>query len=338
MGHGAASVSPNTMALSHRQGVKLTRCMRPDSTPAAARPAPPSPNLLRQPPQQDASLAHDGAGLTLGVFDSGLGGLSVLQALRQQMPRAHWIYVADSGHAPYGERDGEFVSQRSLRIAQYLWGAGAHALVVACNTATAAAVKTLRAHAKERPVIGVEPGVKPAVALSRNKRVGVLATPGTLQSEKFRQLTKAHGRDAHLVLQACPGLAAQIERGHAHGSVLADMVERFAGPLREQDVDTVVLGCTHYPLIAGLWQQAFGPQVHLVDTATAVAAQTMRQTAAWAVTMPSGAPPGSPKPAMEVSLAPIQAQLLSTGDPETLSAMAQDWLGWTTAAQHLLLP
>jgi glutamate racemase len=213
--------------------------------------------------------------LCIGVFDSGVGGLSVLRALRQTMPDAQLLYVADSGFAPYGERDESFVVERSRRIASFLRAQGARLLVVACNTATAAAVHLLREDDPHWPVVGVEPGVKPAVAASRNKRVGVMATRGTLASEKFRRLIAAHGAGATIVPQACPGLAHAIETGDLDAPELLALIERHCAPLRVAGVDTVVLGCTHYPFVAHHIRAALGPQVQLIDTAEAVAQRTL---------------------------------------------------------------
>lgn len=224
----------------------------------------------------DTSL---GEGLRIGLFDSGLGGLSVLKDLRQHMPFAQLLYIADSGNAPYGERDDAFIAGRALAISAFLLSQGAQVIVVACNTATAMAVHTLRQRWPQVPIVGVEPGVKPAVALSTNKRIGVLATPGTLASDKFKRLIEVHGQAALIVPQPCPGLAKEIEAGQLDSPALRALVEAFSQPLREADVDTVVLGCTHYPFVAPLFQRALGPHVRIIDTARAVSRQTQRVSA-----------------------------------------------------------
>jgi glutamate racemase len=211
----------------------------------------------------------------IGVFDSGVGGLSVLRAIALAAPHARLLYVADSGHAPYGERDDAFVQARSLWIADFLLRQGAQAIVIACNTATASAGMLLRERLAPLPVVGVEPGVKPAAALTRNGRIGVLATSGTLRSDKFAALARAHAGANELVLQACPGLAKAIEAGDLDAPLVRQLVETYCAPLRERGVDTVVLGCTHYPFIAHHIQAAMGPGVVLVDTAQAVARRTL---------------------------------------------------------------
>lgn len=245
--------------------------------------------------------------LRIGLFDSGVGGLSVLRALQTLAPHAELLYVADSGHAPYGERDDAFVQQRSLHVAQFLRGQGVQVLVVACNTATASAIALLRHTHAGLPIVGVEPGIKPAVALSRNGRIGVLATEGTLRSEKFRRLMHAHAGQAQLHLQPCPGLALAIEQGDLDGPAVRDLVARFCEPLRQQ-VDTVVLGCTHYAFVARHIQAALGPDVRLVDTADAVARQALAQC-----TPPTAAPAG-------------RVHLWTSADAAALRRIAQRWL------------
>jgi glutamate racemase len=211
----------------------------------------------------------------IGVFDSGVGGLTVLRALHAQLPGVPLIYVADSAHAPYGDRSEAYIVQRARSISQFLLEQGAKLIVVACNTATAAAIATLRAEF-DLPFVGIEPGIKPALAQSRSGRVGVLATPATLRSAKFRALLQAHAAHAAPVLQPCPGLADAVERGDLQSPELHAMIRRYCAPLRAAGCDTVVLGCTHYPLIAAAIQAELGTQVRLLDTAEPVARQAAR--------------------------------------------------------------
>ena len=198
-----------------------------------------------------------------------------MQAVRARLPHAELLYAADTAYAPYGDRSEDFLCDRSERIARFLCDQGAQMIVVACNTATAAAVARLRAASPGLPLVGVEPGVKPAVALSAARRVGVLATTRTLASEKFRRLAEAHADGATLVLQPCPGLADAIEAADARGSGLDVLVERYCAPLRDAGVDVAVLGCTHYVFARDLFERAL-PGVRLVDTAEAIARQTAR--------------------------------------------------------------
>ncbi|MFZ4552576.1 MAG: glutamate racemase [Aquabacterium sp.] len=265
-----------------------------------------------------------GEGHRIGVFDSGLGGLSVLQALRARLPHAEMLYVADSGHAPYGEKDVAHITARSLHISRFLLGQGADAIVVACNTATAAAVHALRAQWPHVPIIGVEPGVKPAVKQSPGKCIGVLATPGTLASEKFRQLVARHVHEARITLQACPGLAKEIETGVLDSPRLRELVTVFSAPLKEAGVDTVVLGCTHYPFVRALFSHAFGEHVSIIDTAEAVARQVARQL--------------NGTPSNDNSLSPPhkgETRLWSSGDPKHLSETVHRWLGLRAEARPL---
>jgi glutamate racemase len=222
----------------------------------------------------------------IGVFDSGVGGLSVLRHMRAQLPHEHVLYFADSAFAPYGDKSEQVVAARSLAVAQFLVAQGAKALVVACNTATVAAIKLLREHYPDMPIVGVEPGLKPGAAASRNGKVGVLATDGTLAGEKFlllrEQITAA--TQAQFLLQGCTGLADQIELGELDSDATAAMLRRYIVPLLDQGADTLVLGCTHYPLvqaaIEAIIASATARQVMLVDTGEAVARQLSRLLAA----------------------------------------------------------
>jgi glutamate racemase len=217
------------------------------------------------PPESPASRRR------IGVFDSGVGGLSVLRELRRALPGHALHYLADSGHAPYGERDEAHVIDRSMRVVSHLVEHDARAVVIACNTATAVAVSQLRAAWPQLPFIGVEPGIKPALALSPSGRIGVMATAATLSSDKFRRLVATHGAGQFIHLQACVGLAAAIERGELDAPDLLALIDTHCRPLREADVDTVVLGCTHYPFVQAAIQGALGSHVQIVDTAIAVA-------------------------------------------------------------------
>jgi glutamate racemase len=218
----------------------------------------------------------------VGIFDSGVGGLSILRHIRAQLPHEHLVYVADSGFAPYGDKSEQVVAERSLTIARFLIARGAKALVVACNTATGAAVKLLRERFPEMPIVGVEPGLKPAAAASRNGRIGVLATEGTLAGAKFLQLRDqiSEATGAQFLLQPCRGLADQIEFGELDSSATSAMLARYIAPLLAQGADTLVLGCTHYPLvqasIADVIASSGARDVVLVDTGEAVARQLGR--------------------------------------------------------------
>ena len=212
---------------------------------------------------------------SIGVFDSGVGGLTVLRALRATLPEARLIYVADSAYAPYGDRSDAFLLERSRQVTRFLIEEGARLIVVACNTATAAAIAALRSEF-DLPFVGIEPGIKPALARSDTRRVGVLATPSTLRSAKFRALLHTHASADEPVLQPCPGLADAVERGDLAAPDLRQLIHRYCAPLHAAQCDTVVLGCTHYPLLAQAIRAELGPRVHLIDTAEPVARQAAR--------------------------------------------------------------
>lgn len=254
-------------------------------------------------------------GRPIGVFDSGVGGLSILRALQAELPHEQFVYFADTGHAPYGERSEAFVIERSLAIAQTLVAThGAKALVVACNTATAAAITALRAAWPLLPLVGLEPALKPAAVLSRTRRIAVLATRATLASAKFAALHAGLRQQAEFILQPCDGLAAAIEAGDAIKTIaLSDRYTRGLGSFGSENgqIDTVVLGCTHYPFAAVHLQACVGPAVQLVDTGEPVARQARRLLEAGGLLLQDGA--GS-------------LQLLSTGALADLQAAARRWL------------
>lgn len=264
----------------------------------------------------------------IGVFDSGVGGLSVLRALHGALPAASLEYVADSGHAPYGEREPGFVLDRSRRIARFLQQRHVQMLVIACNTATAVAVQALRQSAGGLPIVGIEPGIKPAAALTRSGHVGVMATHGTLGSPKFRQLlqqvSSAAPASAGLTfhLQPCAGLAQAIERHAPDSETVKACIDTHAAPLKAAGCDVVVLGCTHYPLAAGAIRQVFGPAVELVDTSLAVARR--------ATALANGLTPAPGGGGDEASI-----RLWSTGETEVLEALAARSLGQALRASRV---
>lgn len=214
----------------------------------------------------------------IGVFDSGVGGLSVLREIRRELPGENLLYVADSGHAPYGDKPGHQIETRSIAIVEFLLGQNAKAIVVACNTATTMAVETLRSRYSV-PIVAMEPAVKPAAMHTRSGVVGVLATSRTLGSDSFAKLSARFGADVSLLMQACPGLVEQVEAGDLSGSKTRALVERYVAPLLEKNADTLVLGCTHYPFLAPLIQEIAGPSVTIINPAPAVARELRRRLA-----------------------------------------------------------
>ena len=260
----------------------------------------------------------------IGVFDSGIGGLSVLEALRAELPHEDFVYVADSAHAPYGERDDTFVIARAHAIATHLQRAHhIKALVMACNTATAAAIEALRRAHPTLPIVGVEPALKPALAHSTTRRIAVLATRGTLESAKFRALLSSLATQAEFVCQACDGLADAIEHEDAPKirslcAYYLPATGRFG--IKSGEIDTLVLGCTHYPFAGAQLRELIGPDVRLIDNGAAVAQQARRVVD-------------------ELSLrsTPGHCLLLSTGDCAHLQQAALHWLGLEAPAQSLAI-
>ena len=216
------------------------------------------------------------ASAPIGAFDSGVGGLSVLADIRHLLPNESLLYVADSGFAPYGERSVAYIEQRSAAIADFLIGAGAKALVVACNTATAAIVPALRARVTV-PIVAIEPAVKPAAGASRSGVIGVLATERTLASERFAGLVSAHASGVEVVSEPCPDLVALVERGVTAGPEAAAMVARHVRALGERRADIIVLGCTHFHFLRATIEHAAGPQVRVIDPGQPVAAELRRR-------------------------------------------------------------
>lgn len=262
----------------------------------------------------------------IGVFDSGVGGLSILQALRAELPHESYVYVADSGHAPYGERDAQHVIERSRAITRYL--VDTHhikLLVVACNTATAAAIHLLRQEWPQLPIVGLEPALKPAAQRTHTKRVGVLATRGTLESAKFKTLLESLQGQAEFALQACEGLADAIEREDK--VTIQTLCERYVKALAPYgthagEIDTLVLGCTHYPFAHDTLQALTGQDVALIDSGAPVARQVRRLLEAG----PGLAADGSG-----------QVQLFASGYAERLQRAAAHWLKLDAPARLLTI-
>ena len=221
-------------------------------------------------------MTQSGSENPIGVFDSGVGGLTILRAVRQALPCENLVYVADAAYVPYGQKSPEQVRDRAMAIGGFLLQQGAKAIVIACNTATAVAVDMLRARLPI-PVVGVEPAVKPAVAATRSGVVGVLATPATLASERYRNLIERFGSGIRIVAQPCAGLAEHIERGDLDGERTEQLLRGFVEPLLTERADVIVLGCTHYPLVAHIVLRIAGPGVAVIENGTAVAKEVARQ-------------------------------------------------------------
>lgn len=278
----------------------------------------------------------------IGVFDSGIGGLSVLQALRAEMPQERFIYWSDSAFAPYGERSDAFLIDRCQFITAQLMAKGhVKSVVVACNTATAVAIESLRSTFPELPFIGVEPALKPALSLTQTGRVGVIGTHSTLQSARFEKLltnvqSDASDKDVQFVVQPCRGLALAIEQQTEKATADHQEVERLCALyLREMgsfgtlpgQMDTLVLGCTHYVFAQDILQKIVGPDVQIISTGQAVAKQTQRL---------------SSNPHAATNAAPLLAtdamQLWTTGSLEALAHAANRWLNLQPSNCHFIAP
>jgi len=212
----------------------------------------------------------------IGIFDSGVGGLSVLRAVREQMPNESIIYFGDQDHVPYGSRLLEQIQNFSEGITNFLLEQNAKIIVVACNTASAAALKYLRENFPDIQFVGMEPAVKPAAEHTQTGKVGVLATPATFQGALYASVVERFANGVELLQSTCPGLVQQIEQGNIDGEATREILEDALLPMLEKDIDTVVLGCTHYPFVIPLIQQIVGENVRVIDPAPSVARQAGR--------------------------------------------------------------
>lgn len=226
----------------------------------------------------------------IAVLDSGVGGISVLRELRRRMPGEDYLYFGDSANAPYGERHVEAVRELTLAHAEELFADGAKALVVACNTATAAAIGALRERFADRPIIGIEPALKPAVLQKPFPTVLVMATPLTLQQPKFTRLLAQYADRARILTLPCHGLVELIEHGVTHGAELNTLLHGLFAPLAGEHIDSVVLGCTHYPLVRPAIRAALGVDVTLFDGGEGTARETERQLALHGLRRPDDTP------------------------------------------------
>ena len=245
----------------------------------------------------------------IGVFDSGCGGLSILRALRRDLVGIPMRYLADSRHLPYGEKTTAWLEARMQRMTQVLLDGGATLILIACNTATTHTIAALRARWPQVPFVGVEPGIKPAVAGSQSKRIAVLATSATLASARLEELIRQHGGGASILRQPCPGLADAIDRGD--DDAIDARLDEACAALRHAHVDTVVLGCTHYPLVADRVAARLGAAVTLIDTADAVSRRV-------GSLLPAHGAQGNDGSA--------SIDLLATGEPEVLTKAARRWI------------
>ena len=257
----------------------------------------------------------------IAIFDSGVGGLSVMRAIRQDYPPEDLLYLADQAHVPYGPRPLEEVRSFSEDITRYLLGEGAKMIIVACNTASAAALKYLRQKFPEVPFVGMEPAVKPAAARTQTGVVGVLATPATFQGALYASVIERFANGVTVLQDTCPGLVGQIEAGQLEDPETRAILEEALYPMLDQGIDTVVLGCTHYPFVIPIIQDILGPDVRVIDPAPAIARQVGRLLAQRKLHAPQG------------SMGKVR--ILTTGDPIRLEELINELLGEDTEIEHL---
>ena len=267
----------------------------------------------------------------IGIFDSGVGGLSVIRAIWQELPDEELIFLADQAHVPYGPRPLEEVRGFAEGITHFLLEQGAKMVVVACNAASAAALQYLRQTFPNTPFVGMEPAVKPAAEHSHNQVVAVLATPATFQGQLYASLVDRFAADTRLLQHTCPGLVQQIEAGDLDGPVTRRILEEALLPMLRQGADTVVLGCTHYPFVIPLIQEIAGPEVRVIDPAPAVARQVRRVLEAQDLRHP--ARPGNPV-RHSCFLTSGDASRLKTAISHLLNIeVTTSQVGWTGATQ-----
>ena len=283
-----------------------------------------------------ASPEAPGSNAPIGIFDSGLGGLSVLRAVRAALPDERLIYAADSLYAPYGERDDDFIADRTLAICEWLVSQGAKALVVACNTATSQSI----AQTRERlavPVIGVEPGIKPAAITSQTRVVGVLATAVTLRSARFQALAERHTADCRFILQPGHGLVQAVERCDTNSPELVALLRSYVQPMLDANADTLVLGCTHYPFLDEAIRSISGDRLALIDTSIAIARQLERQLDSFGLR-------AAPAQGHLVDQGRDEAQatelprFYSTSDGQSLGQLAASLLGLDVSVERVVIP
>jgi len=257
----------------------------------------------------------------IGIFDSGVGGLSVLRVMRQILPGESILYFADQGHVPYGPRPMQQVRDFSEAITRFLLDQDAKLVVVACNTASAAALHFLRQTFPEVSFVGMEPAVKPAAEHTRSGLVGVLATPATFQGALYASVVERFANGVQVLQHTCPGLVGQIENGDLDGDKTRAILEDALRPMLNQGIDTVVLGCTHYPFVIPLIEQIVEDSVRVIDPAPAVAKQAERLLEAGGIENTSGKP------------APVH--FYTSGDANTLASMLPTLLGETGTVEQV---
>jgi glutamate racemase len=277
----------------------------------------------KQPPLLDSLSAGAGQPGPIGIFDSGVGGLSVVREVLAQAPACRLIYIADQCHAPYGQRELDEVCMLSAGITEFLRDEGCSIIVVACNTASAAALYRLREQFPDITFVGMEPAVKPAAQRTRSGRIGVIATAGTFRGEPYAGVVRRFAANITVLAHACPEFVPLVESGDFHSPQAREAVCRHLMHLRDEGIDELVLGCTHYSFLRPLIEECLGPGIEVIDPAAAVARQTVHVAAAkWPAIVTAREPAG-------------EAVFCTTGDKHRFAAMVGDLIGCRGAVQSL---
>ena len=277
-------------------------------------------NKLMETGSRELPLLNAAAG-PIGVFDSGVGGFSILRAIRQELPEESLIYLADQAHVPYGPRSLEQVRAFSEGITRFLLSRGVKIIVVACNTASAAALHYLRGEYPLVPFVGMEPAVKPAAEHTRSGVVGVLATPATFQGALYASVIERFANGVTVLQSNCPGLVMEIDAGNLDTPRVREILEEALQPMLAQGIDTVVLGCTHFPFVIPTIEEVVGPKVRVIDPSPAIARQVKRLLKVNRL--------------LNLSSKSTEVQYLTTGDPEGLAGLLPRLIGVEGEVQRL---
>jgi len=275
--------------------------------------------------QSDLDPANISAYAPIGVFDSGVGGLTILQALQQELPQEHFIYVADTAHCPYGVRSDDEITELSIQASHWLIERGVKLIVVACNTASQAALSTLRATFSV-PFVGVVPAVKPAARATKRGRIGVAATNNAVKAAYLRQLIDDFAEGIQVYAVGCPELVTLVERGELDGPAVEEQLQRSLQPLLSKEIDVLILGCTHFPALRPMIEQVVGKRVKVMDSGAAIARRTYSVLEAEGLMHPFDA--------AYASIA--EPQLWCTGEVSTFSEVASKVLGRCVVAKQIL--
>ena len=257
----------------------------------------------------------------IGVYDSGVGGLTVLSSIRQLLPHENLIYVADSGHLPYGQKSPEYVTERALKIVEYFFSQGAKAVAIPCNTATAAAIRVLRERFSQTPFVGIEPAIKPAARMTKTGVIGVLATTGTLLSQTFTELVKREAPNTRVLLKPCPGWVDLVESGELTGEHVNAVVAEPLQDLLKNDADVLVLGCTHFPFLLDAIRHFVGGDYPVLETGQPFARQLHFQL--------------DKNQLLRADAASGYFRMLTSGDPQKVGRLTSTLIGESVQVQKL---